>query len=137
MARVAAPTALQGFQASIQAALAFVEQAGEQHDSGAQFFRHEVGVRYRSDQSGSGQQGAPCAQLLPFAGPIGGAIQELTGNLPAAQLAFLDQLAQRILGVDVQQVVQLLAELSSHCVVDLRFDGDEQGHGGREAHVVE
>ena len=117
-AGVAAPTALQRLQAGIQAALAFVEQTGEQHDSGAQFCRHEVGIRYRSDQSGGGQQSAPSAQLLPFAGPIDGAIQELTGNLLAGQLAFLDQLAQGILGADVQQVVQLLAELSRNSVVD-------------------
>ena len=106
-AGIAAPTALQRFQAGIQAALAFVEQAGEQHDSGAQFCGHEVGIRYRSDQPEGSQQGAPSAQLLRLADPIGGAIQELTGNLLAGQLAFLDQLAQGILGADVQQVVQL------------------------------
>ena len=115
---VAAPTALQRFQSGIQAALAFVEQAGEQHDSGAQFCGHEIGIRYRSDQPRGGQQSAPSVQLLRLAGAIGGAIQELTGNLVAGQLAFLDQLAQGILGADVEQVVQLLAELTSGSVVD-------------------
>ena len=129
-AGVAAPTALQRFQAGIQAALAFVEQAGEQHDSGAQFVGHEVAIRYRSDQPGGGQQGAPRAHLLRLAGPIGGAIQELTGKLVAGQLAFLDQLAQGILGADMQQVVQLFAELSSGSVVDHRCGGGEQGTGG-------
>ena len=61
----------------------------------------------------------------------------LTGNLVAAQLAFLDQLAQRILGADVQQVVQLLAVVPRGRVVDHRFGGGKQGAGGREPHVAE
>ena len=54
-------------------------------------------IRDRSEQPGGGQQGAPCAQLLRLAGAVGGTIQELAGKFPAAQLAFLDELAQDIL----------------------------------------
>ena len=57
------PTALEGLKAGVQPALAFVEQAGEQHDSGAQLVRHEVGIGHRSDQPGGGQQGAPVIAL--------------------------------------------------------------------------
>ena len=71
---------LEGLKPGVQAALAFVEQAGEQHDSGAQLVRHEVGIRHRSDQPGGGQQGAPGAQLLRLAGAVGGAIQKLAGQ---------------------------------------------------------
>ena len=54
-----------------------------------------------------------------------------------AQLALLDQLPQGILSADVQQVVQLLAELSRWRSADHRFRGGQQGAGGREPHVVE
>ena len=103
---------------ALQPALAFVEQADEQHDSGAQLLRHEVGIRHRSDQPRSGQQGAPCAQLLRLAGTVDGTIQEPAGKFLAGQLAFLDELAEDILGADVKQVVQLLAEMSGWAAVN-------------------
>ena len=66
-----------------------------------QFVGHEVGIRHRSNQPRGRQQGAPGAQLLRFAGPVGGAIQELAGQFLPRQLAFLEQLAQGILGADL------------------------------------
>ena len=99
--------------------------------------RHEVGIRHRSDQPGGGQQGAPGAQLLRLAGAVGGAIQKLAGNFLAGQLALLDELAQGILGADVKQVVQLLAELSRWRIADQLCGGGEQGAGGREPHGAE
>ena len=134
---VAAPTAFERFKPCVQSTLAFVEQAGEQHDSGAQLVGHEVGIRHRSEQPRGGQQGTPGAQLLRLAGPVGGAIQELAGNFLAGQLALLDELAQGILSADVEQVVQLLAELSRWRIADHRRGGGEQGAGGREPHVAE
>ena len=134
---VAAPTALQRFKASVQPALAFVEQAGEQHDGGAQFVGHEVGIRHRSNQPRFSQQGTPGAQLLRFAGPVGGAIQELAGKFLPGQLALLDQLAQGILGANLQPVVQLLVELSRWRSADQRRGGGEQSAGDRESHVME
>ena len=35
-----------------------------------QFVGHEVGIRYRANQPGGRQPGAPRAQLLRFAGPV-------------------------------------------------------------------
>ena len=58
-APVAAPAALERFEAGVQAALTFIKQAGEQHDRGAQFVGHELGIRHRSGQPGGGQQSAP------------------------------------------------------------------------------
>ena len=43
-AAVAAPPALERFEAGKQTPLPLVEQAGEQHDGGAQLLRHQVGV---------------------------------------------------------------------------------------------
>ena len=99
--------------------------------------RHELGIRHRSDQPRSGQQGAPCAQLLRLAGTVGGTIQEPAGKFLAGQLVFLDELAQDILGADVKQVVQLLAEMSGWRIADQRCGGGEQGAGDREPHVAE
>ena len=45
---------------------------------------------------GGRHRGASGAQLLRLAGSVGGAIQELTRNFLAGQLALLDELAQDI-----------------------------------------
>ena len=59
------------------------------------------------------------------------------GKFLAAQLAFLDELAQDILSADVKQVVQLLAEMSGWRIADQRCGGGQQGAGGREPHGAE
>ena len=63
--------------------------------------------------------------------------RNLAGNFLAGQLALLDELAQGILGADVKQVVQLLAELSRWRIADQRCGGGEQGADGREPHGAE
>ena len=75
--------------------------------------------------------------MLRLAGAVGGAIQKLAGNFLAGQLALPDKLAQGILGADVKQVVQLLAELSRWRIADQRCGGGEEGAGGREPHGPE
>ena len=55
-AAVAAPPALERFEAGEQPPLPLVEQAGEQHDGGAQLLRHQVGVGQRPPESGGGHQ---------------------------------------------------------------------------------
>ena len=55
-APVAAPPALERFESGEQPALALVEQAGEQHDGGAQLLGHQVGVGQGPPESGRGHQ---------------------------------------------------------------------------------
>ena len=136
-APVAAPAALERFEPGVQAALTFIEQAGEQHDGGAQFVGHEVGIRYRSGQPGGGQQSAPGAQLLRRAGAVGGAVQEAAGKAVTGQLAVPHERTQGILSADVQPVVQLLAELSGRRIGDHRRGGCQQRAGAGEPYVAE
>ena len=124
-------------RAGVQAALTFIKHAGEQHDRGAQFLGHEVGIRHRSGQPRGGQQSASSAQLLRLAGAVGGAIQEPAGKAVTGQLAIPDERTQGILGANVQPVVQLLAELSARRIGDHRCGGGQQGAGGREPYVAE
>ena len=126
-APVAAPSALERLEPGEQTPLPLVEQAGEQHDRSAQLLRHQVGVGQGAYESRRGQQKAPRAQLLRLLRPIGRAIQELAGELVPRQPPVADELAEGILGADMQQVVQLLAEVSGLGVADERFGGCDQG----------
>ena len=132
-APVAAPPALERLEPGEQTPLPFVEQAGEQHDGGAQFLRHQVGVGQGAYKSGRGEQQALRAQLLRLLRPVGRAIQKLAGELVPRQPPVADELAEGILGADMQQVVQLLAEVSGLGVADERFGGCDQGADAGEA----
>ena len=132
-APVAAPPALEGFESGEQTSLPLVEQAGEQHDRGAQFLRHQVGRRQGSHESGRGHQQAPRAQLVGLLRAVGRAVEELAGELVPRQPPVADELAQRVLGADREQVVQLVDEMSGLGVVDERLGGCDQGAGAGEA----
>ena len=132
-APVTAPPALERFEAGKQAPLPLVEQAGEQHDRGAQFLRHQVGLWQGPHESGRGQQQAPRAQLVGLVRAVGRAVEELAGELVPRQPPVADELAQRVLGADREQVVQLVDEVSRLGVVDERLGGRDQGAGAGEA----
>ena len=132
-APVAAPPALERFEVGEQTPLPLVEQAGEQHDRGAQFLRHQVGLWRGSHESGRGHQQAPRAQLVGLVRAVGRAVEELAGELVPRQPPVADELAQRVLGADREQVVQLVDEMSGLGVVDERLGGCDQGAGAGEA----
>ena len=75
-APVAAPPALERFEAREQAPLPLVEQAGEQHDGGAQLLGHQVGVGQGLSKSGRGQQQASGAHLVRLVRAVGRAVEE-------------------------------------------------------------
>ena len=58
---------------------------------------------------------------------VGRAVEELAGELVPRQPPVADELAQRVLGADLQQVVQLIDEVSGLGVVDERLGGCDQG----------
>ena len=114
-----------------------VEQVGEQHDRGAQLLGHQVGVGQRVHEPGRGHQQASGAQLVRLVRAVGRAVEELAGELVPRQPPVADELAQRVLGADLQQVVQLIDEVSGLGVVDERLGGCDQGAEAGEANVGE
>ena len=72
------------------------------------------GVGQGTYESGRGEQEAPRAQLPCLARAVGGAIQELAGELVPREPPVADELAQGVLGADAEQVVQLFAETSTN-----------------------
>ena len=107
-APVAAPPALERFEAGEQTPLPLVEQAGEQYDGGPQLFGHQVGVGQGLSESGRGQQQASGAHLVRLLRSVGRAVEELAGELVPCQPPVSAELAQRVLGADTEQIVQLV-----------------------------
>ena len=68
---------------------------------------------------------------------VGRAIQELARELVPTQPPVADELAQGVLGTDMQQVVQLLAEMSGLRLVDERLGRGDQGADAGEPDPVE
>ena len=132
-APVAAPPTLERFESGEQTPLPFVEQAGEQHDRGTQFLRHQVGLWQGPYESRRGHQQAARAQLVRLVRAVGRTVEELAGELVPRQPPVADELAQRVLGADSEQVVQLVDEVSCRGVVDERLGGCDQGAGAGEA----
>ena len=64
---------------------------------------------------------------------VGHAVEELAGELVPRQPPVADELAQRVLGADTEQVVQLVDDVSGFGVVDERLGGCDQGAGAGEA----
>ena len=136
-APVAAPAALEGFESGEQAPLPLVEQAGEQHDRGAQVLRHQVGVGQRAYESGRGHQQPSGAQLARLPGGVGGAVEELAGEPVPCQAPVADELAQGVLGADPEQVVEVVDEVPGLGVVDERLGDRDQGAEAGEADAGE
>ena len=132
-APVAAPPALERFEAGEQPPLPLVEQAGEQHDGGAQLLRHQVGVGQGPYESGRGHQQASRAHLVRLVRAVGHTVEELGGEFVPRQPPVAAELAQRVLGADTEQVVQFLDEVSGLGMVDERVGGCDQGAGAGEA----
>ena len=112
MRRSPAPPALERFESGEQPALALVEEAGEQHDGGAQLLGHQVGVGQGPPESGRGHQQPSGAELMGLLRVVGRAVEELAGELVPRQPPVADELAQGVLGADTEPVVQLVDEVS-------------------------
>ena len=84
-------------------------------------------------ESGRGQQQASGAHLVRLLRSFGRAVEELAGELVPCQPRVSDELAQRVLGADTEQIVQLVGEVSGFGVIDERFGGCDQGAGAGEA----
>ena len=136
-APVAAPPALERFESGEQPALALVEEAGEQHDGGAQLLGHQVGVGQGPPESGRGHQQPSGAELMGLLCVVGRAVEELTGELVPRQAAVPDELAQGVLGADTETVVELIDEVSGFRAIDERLGGCDERAGAGEADAGE
>ena len=67
----------------------------------------------------------------------GAQVEELAGELVPGQPPVAGELAQRVLGADVEQVVQLVDEVSGLGVLDERLGGCDEGAGAGEADAGE
>ena len=136
-AAVAAPPALERFESGEQPPLTLVEQAGKQHDGGAQLLGHQVGVGQRSPESGRGHQQPSGAELTRLLRVVGGAVEELAGELVPCQPAVADEFAQGVLGADTEPVVELVDDVSGFGIVDERLGGCDERAGAGEADAGE
>ena len=68
---------------------------------------------------------------------VGRAVEELAGELVPRQPLVADELPQGVLGADVEQVVQLVDEVSGLGMVDDRLGGFNKGAGAGEADAGE
>ncbi len=120
-----------------QPALALVEEAGEQHDGGAQLLGHHIGVGQGPPESRRGHQQPSGAELMRLLRVVSGAVEELAGELVPRQPPVADELAQGVLGADTEPVVELVDEVSGFRVVDERLAGCDEGAGAEEADAGE
>ena len=125
---VAAMAELEGLEAGVQAALAFIEQRAEQDDGGLQLIRHH----------------APACAERPAATPrLAGAhlsashrasiaVDPAPGDLGTPDASLAGQVAQRVHDLDLEQVLQL----SGLTVADQHRTGVEQGAVSGEVGTV-
>ncbi len=111
-AHITAATGLEGFEPGVPAPLLLIEQAEEQYDGRAQLIRYDRDLGQRPEQPGLGQAGAARPQLLAPTHRVARAVQKSPCHLIASQAHGVHELAQRILGGDVQHVVELLHEVA-------------------------
>ena len=98
---------------------------------------HQVGVGQGPPESGRGHQQPSGAELMRLLRVVGGAVEELAGELVPRQPAVADELAQGVLGADTEPVVEFVDEVSGFRVVDKRLGGCDEGAGAGEADAGE
>ena len=124
---VTAASVAEGLQASVQPALALVEQADQRPGRPPDLLAAAVGCR---PSEPSRQHHPPRPQLPAAARRRAGKIQETAVELVPLQTAGADQLAQRVLHVDLHDAAQLGGEASCGCLLHQRLGGSEQGADG-------
>ena len=103
--------------------------------------RNSSGIRSASGsgrpESGGGHQQPSGAQLVGLLRGVGRTVEELAGELVPRQPPVAGELAQRVLGADVEQVVQLVDEVPGLGVLDERLGRCDEGAGAGEADAGE
>ena len=126
-AAVTAMAELEGLKPGVQAALAFVEQRAEQDDGGSQLIRHHAPACAERQASRLGLPDVPGAHLSASHRAVGREVDPASGDLGTPDASLAGQVAQRILDLDLEQMLQLVRGVSGLTVADQHRTGVEQG----------
>ena len=122
---IATVAELERLQSGIQAALLFIEQAGEQEDGGFHFVRGDFQAR-GVDHGGEGLGTMPCEPLPVSGSRMDRGIEVKTGDRCAGDFLLLDELMQSVVNFDVQGLSQLLREITLGGMMDKGLGGGQQ-----------
>ena len=133
---VTAVAELEGLEAGVQAALAFVQQRAEQEESSLQLVRHDAPTcgKGKTGRLGLGYMAGPHLRGPDRA--VGREVDQPAGQLGAPDASLVGQVAQRILGLDLQQVVEFVGGVTRYGGADQRHTGVDQGAVLGEPHAV-
>ena len=133
---VAAMAELEGLEAGVQAALAFVEQRAEQDDGGLQLIRHHAPACAERQAGRLRLPDVAGAHLSASHRAVGREVNPAPGDLGTPDASLAGQVAQRVLDLDLEQVLQLVGGVSGLTVADQHRTGVEQGAVSGEVGTV-
>jgi hypothetical protein len=135
--RVSTVADLHRLKSGVQATLALIEEAVEQHDGGPQFIgkNTEPGTEAKPRRLGVVHRAR--GKLVLADRGLGSQIQVATGHRGPGQTPGPDQSEQGLLGLDVKDVVNLGRVISRLGSGDQGLDGGHQGAETGEPHLTE
>jgi hypothetical protein len=128
---VAAVPSLERFQTGVQTALLFIQQTVEQNNGGFQFVWGDFQKRGVDDGREGLHTAAPEQLALAAAGIERGVEVEAREGL-TRDPALLDELAKRIVYLDVQGLSKFCGEIALGGMIHQSFSGGQQGALARE-----
>jgi hypothetical protein len=134
---VAAVADLQCLQARVQAPLAFVEQAVEQHDGGLELVGQHPHTRAQPQCRRFGVVDLPGGQLPPPDRRVGRQVHVAAADCLSGYTPGADQREKRLLALHVQDGLELAGVISGVGRPDQRLDRRQQRPEPREPHRAE
>ncbi len=120
-----------GLQASKQAALLFVEQSIEQDNRSLEFVGRDL-QGHRMNRQRHGLSAAASQGLLATIGRIDCGVDKLAIDFASTQTLLLQEMAQRLLNLGMQDIGQLIRVVAVEGAQDESFHGGQQGSIARE-----
>lgn len=133
---VAAVADLEGFQPGVEAPLALIEQAVEQHDGGLELVGERSYTSTQPERRGFGVIDLSGRQLGSASGAVGH-IHVATGELLSGQASRPCQRDQGLFAVHVQDRLELAGVIARLGGGDQRLDGGHERPGPGEPHLPE
>ena len=120
-----------GFQASKQAALLFVEQCIEQDNRGLEFVGGDLQGHSMNSQ-GHGLSTAASQDLVVTIGRIDCGVEKLAIDFTSTQTPLLQEMTQGLLNFGMQDIGKLMGVVAVGGAQDKGFHGGQQGPIARE-----